>query len=46
MDRGISIRNTTFQSLIKAVADYFEVGLLASFPANKKANNSKKNVKV
>lgn len=35
MDRGISIRNTTFQSLIKGVADYFEVGLLASFPANK-----------
>ena len=36
LDRGISIRNTTFQSLIKGVADYFEVGLLASFPANKK----------
>lgn len=37
MDRGISIRNTTFQSLIKGVADYFEVGLLSSFRANKNA---------
>lgn len=36
MDRGISVRNATFQSLIKEVADYFEVGLLASFPANKR----------
>ena len=34
MDRGISIRNASFQSLIKGVADYFEVGLLASYPAN------------
>lgn len=42
MDRGISIRNTTFQSLIKAVADYFEVGLLASFPANKKSKQFEK----
>ena len=42
MDRGISIRNTTFQSLIKGVADYFEVGLLASFPANKKGKQLEK----
>ena len=42
MDRGISIRNTTFQSLIKAVADYLEVGLLASFPANKKSKQFEK----
>jgi len=42
MDRGISTRNATFQSLIKEVADYFEVGLLASFPANKKSKQFKK----
>ncbi|MEN8846295.1 MAG: hypothetical protein ABF261_08465, partial [Candidatus Arcticimaribacter sp.] len=42
MDRGISIRNNAFQSLIKGVADYFEVGLLASFPANKKGNQFEK----
>ena len=42
MDRGISIRNNSFQSLIKGVADYFEVGLLASFPANKKGNQFEK----
>lgn len=42
MDRGISIRNLTFQSLIKGVADYFEVGLLASFPANRSGNQLEK----
>ena len=33
LDRGISTLNTSFQSLIKGVADYFEVSLLASYPS-------------
>lgn len=33
LDRGISTMNASFQSLIKGVADYFEVSLLASYPS-------------
>ena len=33
LDRGISTTNVSFQTLIKGVADYFEVSLLASYPS-------------
>lgn len=33
LDRGISTMNAPFQSLIKGIADYFEVSLLASYPS-------------
>ena len=34
IDRGISINNTAFKSLIKGVSDYFKVDLLASYNAH------------
>ena len=44
-DKNIPIRNKTFQSLIKTLADYSEVGIHPSYASNKNINTLSKEIK-